>query len=254
VVPVAAGVAAGSCVWGAVCPTSELFGSTLHHLPQSGTIALTFDDGPNPSITPHLLSLLERHGVGASFFVVGRSVRACPELLREIGARGHAIGNHTETHPNLALLPASRIEEELARCQDSIGAVLPAANRDQPAWMRPPFGFRGPQLPGAVRRSGLRGVVMWSFGCHDWKPQPATRLIDRLRRLTTRIHAGLAGVGNSRACRGEIVLLHDGDFRELGADRRHVLDALEYWLPRWRDSGIKFVTIDEINRGALSAA
>ena len=95
-------------------------------------------------------------------------------------------------------------------------------------WMRPPFGFRGPQLYGAMRKVGINGVAMWSKLCYDWKPQPGENVIQRL-----------AKVG---AC--DILLMHDGDFRELNADRQHVLRGLEYWLPRWRDAGMEFVTIE----------
>jgi len=272
----AAAIAAGTAAWGAVHSTSEIFGATLHHTRRRGEVALTFDDGPNPAITPQLLALLERHSVRATFFLVGRFARACPELVREIAARGHALGNHTETHPNLALLRGARVEQEVRRCSDSIAEALRGAGRT-PAWMRPPFGYRGPQVAGAVRRAGLRGVAMWSLKFYDWRPQPASRLIERLGRLGRlgeprrlrqaesaggvsaqgREHEdGAFGSGRGAARKrdlrsrdgqgGDVVLLHDGDFRALGADQRHVLVALEYWLPRWQDAGLKFVTIDAV--------
>jgi peptidoglycan/xylan/chitin deacetylase (PgdA/CDA1 family) len=112
--------------------------------------------------------------------------------------------------------------------------------------MRPPFGFRGPQLWTAVRRAGLRGVVLWSVTGYDWKPQPASQLIARLARVRDKATGGAAGSSGHEASGGEIVLLHDGDFRHQGGDRRHVLAALEHWLPRWRDIGIEFVTVDQI--------
>jgi peptidoglycan/xylan/chitin deacetylase (PgdA/CDA1 family) len=198
--PAAAG-AAGLAAWGAVHPTSQLFGPALCRTPRASAVALTFDDGPNPAITPALLELLERYNARATFFLVGRFARACPELATEISDRGHSIGNHTETHRKLAFLPSARIEEELLRCQDSIAG---AVKRDVPAWMRPPFGFRGPQLWTAVRRAGLRGVVLWSLTGYDWKPQPSSRLIARLAHITDRASAGASQ-------RGEIVLLHDGE-------------------------------------------
>jgi peptidoglycan/xylan/chitin deacetylase (PgdA/CDA1 family) len=223
-VPVAA---AAGAAWGAVYPGSQFFGPTLRRTNASGSIALTFDDGPNPSVTPVLLDLLARHSARATFFVIGKFARACPELVREIAARGHALGNHTDSHPSLALLSPKRIARELESCQEAIASATQAA---PPAWMRPPFGFRGPQLRGAVRRAGFAGVAMWSLTCYDWKPQPAALLIARLGRLRG----------------GDIALLHDGDHRALGGDRAHVLAALEYWLPRWRDQGLDFVTIDEV--------
>src|ERR1700758_5647633 len=98
----AAAVAAGAVTsFGAVHPGSQLFGATVRHTDSPRELAITFDDGPNPAITPQLLSLLDRYQAKATFFVIGRFVRECPELTREIAGRGHVLGNHTETHPNL---------------------------------------------------------------------------------------------------------------------------------------------------------
>src|SRR5258708_11714213 len=100
---VSAGVmtAAGIGTWGAVGPSSELFGPTVRHTASTKTLALTFDDGPNPVVTPKLLDLFERYSVRATFFLIGKFARACPDLVREISARGHLLGNPTETHADL---------------------------------------------------------------------------------------------------------------------------------------------------------
>ena len=218
---------AGTATWGAVHPGSQLFGPTLRHTPRANEIALTFDDGPNPAATPQLLDLLDRSSVRATFFLIGRFVRDCPDLAREIAVRGHALGNHTDTHPKLAFMRSAEIADELSRCDDAIEA----ATNTKPRWMRPPFGFRGPQLGGVVRRRGGAGVVMWSVWARDWNPQPAEPVIRRLRRVRG----------------GDIVLLHDGDHRVLEGDRRHSVAALEHWLPRWQDAGLRFVTLDGID-------
>ena len=224
-----AAVAAAVAAWGAVAPTSELFGPTLRHTSSPKKIALTFDDGPNPAVTPRLLELLDRHSVRATFFLIGKFVRECPGLVQEMSARGHVLGNHTDTHLNLFFRSRAGIRDELARCQVAIAAAFAG----EPRWMRPPYGYRGPLLNAEIRRAGMQGIVMWSELCRDWKPQPPERLIERLARV--------ARPGRPQ---GDIVVLHDGDHRALGADRSHVVAALEHWLPRWRDAGLEFVTID----------
>ena len=225
----AAGVCAASGIfaWGAVAPGAQLFGPTIRRTSDAATIALTFDDGPNPAITPGLLDLLDQYGAKATFFLIGERVRAFPVLAREIAKRGHAIGNHTETHRALTFLSAREIAEELARCDEAIESATGLRARG----MRPPWGFRGPQLQGVLRGRGDERVVMWSVAAYDWKVQPVERVIERLRR----------------AGGGDIVLMHDGDHRVPEGDRRHTVAALECWLPRWKDAGLRFVTLDEIS-------
>ena len=225
-----AAAAAGIAAWGAVAPSSELFGQTVRHTASARKIGLTFDDGPNPAVTPRLLEMLDRYSARATFFLIGKFARACPELVKEISACGHVIGNHSDTHANLFLRTPGGIRGELVRCQD---AITDATHAEPPRWMRPPYGYRNPLLSGEIRRAGMRGVVMWSKICRDWKRQPPQRLIERLAR-----------VARPDQPRGDIVLLHDGDHRALGAERHHVVAALEHWLPRWRDAGMEFVTID----------
>src|SRR5262249_6136360 len=110
--------------------------------------------------------------------------------------------------------------DELKRCED---AILNATGH-RSACTRPPFGFRGPQFFSAARAAGSSNVVMWSVTARDWTPQPWEKVSRRVR-----------GVGP-----GDIVLFHDGDHRVANADRRHTLQALEFWIPRWKDSGLEF--------------
>jgi peptidoglycan-N-acetylglucosamine deacetylase len=218
--------AGGLFAWGAVAHGSQIFGPTLRRLDDASRMAITFDDGPNPSVTAGVLELLAQHNATATFFLIGERVRAFPALAQEIAVRGHAIGNHTETHPSLTFLSARGIRGELDRCDDAIAA----ATGKLPRWMRPPFGYRNPMLEGIVRRRGGAGVAMWNVAARDWRTHSPEPVIQRLRR----------------ARGGDIVLLHDGDHRVLEGKRGHVLKALEYWLPRWRDAGIQFVNLDEV--------
>ncbi|HEY3129284.1 MAG TPA: polysaccharide deacetylase family protein [Acidobacteriota bacterium] len=220
-VPTAAAVA-GVSAWGAFHPASQLFGPTVRNTNSGSALALSFDDGPNPQATPQLLDFLDKHQVRATFFLIGKHVRLYPQLAADLAARGHTVGNHTETHPSLTWLSSERIASELSRCQQSIEQATGRPAR----WMRPPYGFRGPQLNPVVKSKGYDGVVMWSLSARDWNPQSPSRVIARLRK----------------ARGGDIILLHDGDHRNACADRSHTLRALEFWLPRWKDAGLVFVT------------
>jgi len=216
IIPAAAAAGLGS--WGAFHPKARLFGPAI--VSAGNGCALTFDDGPNPALTPKLLELLDRYGVRATFFLLGKYVEQNPRLAADIAAANHVVGNHTQTHPNTLFFSRQQIVDELRRCDDAIANATGRAS----VCVRPPFGFRGPQFFSAARVAGLSKVVMWSVSAHDWTPQPWERVSRRLRR----------------AGPGDILLLHDGDHRASNADRSHTLKALEFWLPRWKDSGLEF--------------
>jgi len=93
--------------------------------------------------------------------------------------------------------------------------------------MRPPYGYRGPQLHAAVRQVGIEPPIMWSKSGRDWIPQPVSQLMQRLQAVRS----------------GDIVLLHDGAHDELGGDRQSTIDALECWIPRWKAQGLDLVSL-----------
>src|SRR5438093_3489024 len=138
VVPAAAGL--GWSAWGALHPRAQLFGRVVRSA--GDACALTFDDGPNPAVTPRLLDLLDKYDVRATFFVLGKYVRDFPALTADIAARNHTIGNHSDTHPNLLFFSRKHIMDELSRCEDAI--LRATGNRS--TCVRPPFGFRGPNF------------------------------------------------------------------------------------------------------------
>src|SRR5216684_6175102 len=157
--PIAAGVfATGITVYGAAHPRSQIFGSTICRTNSPRKLAITFDDGPNPAITLKLLDLLDRHNAKATFFLIGRYVRECPELVKETVARGHEVGNHTELHPNLLWLNPTKVRVELRLCHDAIRGAIGTP----PIWFRPPYGMRNPWVIPAARELGY-GTVMWTL-------------------------------------------------------------------------------------------
>jgi peptidoglycan/xylan/chitin deacetylase (PgdA/CDA1 family) len=199
--------------------------AAIRHTGLAGAIALTFDDGPNPVVTPGLLELFARHQVAATFFVIGQHVRTNPSLLREIAAAGHTVGNHTDSHLRLPFVSPERARYELSLCSASIADVCGR----RPRFMRPPYGLPRRGLRDMAAAEGIGAVVMWSRAALDWWPQPAWRVLRRLQRVRS----------------GDIVLLHDGA-PEPAADRRHTLQSLTEMIPVWLDAGLRFVSLDQV--------
>ena len=256
----AAVIATGAvAAYGAVYPRAQLFGRTVCRTNGPSKLAITFDDGPNPAITPKLLNLLDRYQAKATFFVIGRFVRECPELVKETAARGHVVGNHTETHPNLFWRNPSQVTVELRLCHTAIASVLGAP----PKWFRPPYGFRNPWVVPAAAALGCQ-TVMWTLIPGDWREKPAEWLIERMNPIAARAakkadpsaspRGGPPGEGRddisgvAAAGTGDILCLHDGYHRQQNYDRTRTLAALEHWVPRWRDLGLQFVTMDDAVR------
>ena len=240
IVAPAALTAAAVTAYGAANPRSELFGPTVWRTNSPRKLAITFDDGPNPKITPELLRLLESYQARVTFFMVGRFAQECPELVREIVVRGHAIGNHTATHANLFWSTPANIREQMKRCNEAIGTITGTA----PQWFRPPWGMRNPWVVTSATGLGMR-TALWTLLPGDWRAKPASWLIKRMEPITNRAHSSSVSRNDAHAAHGDVLCLHDGDYRFLNADRRATVEALQYWLPRWRDLGLEFVTIDE---------
>ena len=237
--PAAIAAAAGVAAYGAAWPRAQLFGATICRTGSPRQLAITFDDGPNPAITPRLLDLLDRYTAKATFFLIGRFARECPDLVREMVARGHIIGNHTETHPALVFLRPTKIQIELLLCHAAIANILGAS----PRFFRPPFGVRNPWVAGRARELGMR-VVMWTLIPGDWHAPSAEWLIGRMQPIASRAQR----LAKNATGTGDILCLHDGSHAAQNGDRTRTLAALEHWLPRWRDLGLEFVTINDAVR------
>jgi peptidoglycan/xylan/chitin deacetylase (PgdA/CDA1 family) len=244
--PATFAVAGGFLGYASAHPASQLFGPVVRRTDSAKQLAITFDDGPNPAITPKLLDLFERHHGHATFFVIGDFVKQCPELARETVARGHSLGNHTDTHPNLFRRTPSQIRDHLRRCSDAISVATGAP----PKWFRPPYGLRNPWAIPAANRMGMQAVT-WSLIAYDWKAPSPEWLIPRMAPIGERAARNLlspAAASSGAATSGDILCLHDGNHRHQHGDRHSTLEALAYWMPRWRDLGLEFVTIDQAVR------
>jgi len=232
--------AAGLTAYGAAYPRAQIFGRAVCRTNSPRKLALTFDDGPNPAITPKLLDLLDRYNAKATFFLIGGFVRECPELAKELVARSHMVGNHTESHPNLFWKNPTQVRVELRLCHDAIVGATGAPAK----WFRPPFGMRNPWVIRLAKELGYR-TAMWTLIPGDWYEKPTEWLIPRMQPIAK--HAEEKMKKNSEGAKGtgDVLCLHDGSHRGLNTDRTRTLVALEHWLPRWRDLGLEFVTIDQ---------
>ena len=227
-----AGGALGFAYYHAQVPTSQLYGKTICSNPAAGkVISLTYDDGPNPHWTPRLMEILAEHDAHATFFSIGKWAEREPELLRELHAAGHAIGNHTYTHPTMYMKSSEQIRDELTRCRGAVEeSGVTFSEVDGKMLMRPPFGRRRPGTLRTLKSEGYQSVT-WSITCWDWRDQASKESI-----LS---HA-------SKAARGDVILMHDGGQFSPTADRNASVSATEEVLKRFTAEGFRFVTIPDL--------
>jgi peptidoglycan/xylan/chitin deacetylase (PgdA/CDA1 family) len=186
--------------------------------PNDKVIALTFDDGPRPGLTEALLAILMKERVPATFFVVGRSVTAYPELTRKIAQAGMQIENHSYTHRNLTLLPPAAVEREMLRTMVAVRETTGMRMK----YYRPPGGNTNGSVSRIAAQWGLT-PCMWTVGGEAYENGSPNRLIAHILK---------------RASPGAIILLHNG--------RRTTNEALPRIIAGLRQRGFRFVTIDQL--------
>ena len=216
-------------------PRSHLLGPNVTRIePEEhplGSVALTFDDGPDKEVTPRVLDLLDRFDAKATFFCVGKQAREFPRLVTEIATRGHEVGNHTDSHRySFAFFGPKKMNREIDRAQEILSEL---AGRP-PRFFRPPAGARNPLLEPSLVRRGLR-LVTWTRRGFDAVASEPERI---LKRLT-------AGLGA-----GDILLLHDGNFwrnRSAQPQARAALAVLPALLKRLKKAGLRSVALTPKN-------
>jgi peptidoglycan-N-acetylglucosamine deacetylase len=228
---VAVSAAALSAGYQSMAPTGQWYGRTFTSLAH-GTkqLALTYDDGPNDPQTLRLLEVLAKQNVRATFFLIGRYVQQRPEIVLEIVKARHVIGNHTFTHPLLTFKTAAEVRKELSDCRSAIqDAVGEHSNL-----FRPPFGGRRPAVLRIARELGLE-PIMWNVTGYDWSAPPAV-VIEK--KVSSQIRGG------------DVILLHDGGHKQVGADRSQTVLATDHLITLYKSEGYDFVTIQQMLDGA----
>jgi cellulose synthase/poly-beta-1,6-N-acetylglucosamine synthase-like glycosyltransferase/peptidoglycan/xylan/chitin deacetylase (PgdA/CDA1 family) len=193
----------------------------------AGTVALTFDDGPDPVWTPRILAVLARYRVHATFFEVGSQVDDHPELARRVLAAGNEIGSHTFTHADPGTTAGWRYGVELSLTS----SALAAATGRVPVLMRPPYSSRPSALTGAeyaaMRRAGAAGylTVLTDLDTRDWERPGVQAIVD----------AAQPAPGA-----GAVVMMHDA-----GGDRSETVAALNVLIPKLLGQGYRFATVSQ---------
>lgn len=208
-------------------------GRPIQQVDKAGLVALTFDDGPDPTWTPRILEVLRRLHVPATFFVIGTNAQSHQELLRRELREGHVIGNHTYSHQDLAHISRLRAEAEIV----GAAAVVEGITGRKPLLFRSPYGSGELSDAGSSDKDDLSEAlgfhaVNWTVDTLDWKhPGPA---------------AIINAVEQQKSAR-TVVLMHDG-----GGDRSQTLAALPTLIQTLRAEGYQFTTVDAFD-GSISS-
>ena len=140
------------------------------------TLAMTFDDGPHPSLTPKLLDLLKERNIKCTFFLIGQQVKMYPHIVRRIIAEGHEIGNHTWTHCSLTSRSDEQIRSELKKSEDAVFEVAGV----RPHLVRPPYGAINTRIKNLMFTEFGYSTIMWSVDPQDWRRPGVAAVTSRL--------------------------------------------------------------------------
>ncbi len=194
---------------------------SLHSNPEikNNEVAITFDDGPHPEFTPKALRLLSKYHAKATFFCIGQNIEKNPNLIEEIIAQGHTIGNHTFSHNNnFGFLSTDQVIEELQQTN----AVANKITKRKMNLYRPAFGVTNPNIKRAVKVTGMQ-TIGWSIRSLDTTKRSEASV---LKRITKNIS------------KGDIILLHDTSVKTIA-----VLEQLLLFL---QTNNLQSVTVDQL--------
>ena len=186
---------------------------------ESNTVAMTFDDGPHPKLTPRLLDLLKERGIKATFFVIGKCVAEYPDIAKRIVDEGHEIANHTWNHPQLPKLSPTAFAAEITQTNEAIKQ----ATGILPVTMRPPYGAINAGITKRLNEEYGLSVILWSVDPQDWKIRKADHVSSHIIK---------------NAAPGSIILAHD--------IHASTIDAMPAALDALQAKGYKFVTVSEL--------
>lgn len=180
-------------------------------------IALTFDDGPYPKVTGHILDVLEKNGVCATFFVLGSRIEGHEDMLTRMDELGCEIGNHSFSHADLTRLSKADCQRELSDTDAEIRRVT----GHEASVVRPPYGYYNKTVMSAAGRP----LILWTVDTNDWRGKAPGEIADYVIQ---------------QAKEGSVILMHD--------QQTQTADAMEMIIPTLIDEGFRFVTVSELIR------
>lgn len=182
-------------------------------------VAMTFDDGPHPKLTPRLLDMLKERNIKATFFVIGKCVAEYPDIAKRIVDEGHEIANHSWSHPQLTKLSPAAFDTEISQTNDAIEK----ATGVRPVTMRPPYGAINAGLTKRLNEEYGLSVILWSVDPLDWKIRKSDHVSSHIIKNTAP---------------GAIILAHD--------IHASTVDAMPAALDTLQSKGYKFATVSEL--------
>lgn len=191
------------------------------HANASMKIALTFDDGPHPSQTLRILDILDKYGIKATFFVVGVNATYYSEALEEVCRRGHEIGNHTFSHPQVSKLDPEALEKEVDECENTLLGLTDRKTK----LFRPPEGMIDSSVKRVLGKLDYK-VILWDIDTRDWAHTPPEAIADNVI---------------SHISSGDIILMHD-----YIAYNSPTAEALELFIPVLLEKGYTFTVISDL--------
>ncbi len=180
-------------------------------------IALTFDDGPYPKVTGHILDVLEKNGVCATFFVLGSRIEGHEDMLTRMDELGCEIGNHSFSHADLTRLSKADCQRELSDTDAEIRRVT----GHEASVVRPPYGYYNKTVMSAAGRP----LILWTVDTNDWRGKAPGEIADYVIQ---------------QAKEGSVILMHD--------QQTQTADAMEMIIPTLIEEGFRFVTVSELIR------
>lgn len=180
-------------------------------------IAITFDDGPYPKVTGHILDVLEKNGVCATFFVLGSRIEGHEDMLTRMDELGCEIGNHSFSHADLTRLSKADCQRELSDTDAEIRRVT----GHEASVVRPPYGYYNK----TVRSAAGRPLILWTVDTNDWRGKAPGEIADYVIQ---------------QAKEGSVILMHD--------QQTQTADAMEMIIPTLIEEGFRFVTVSELIR------